>query len=97
MIKVRFHLLVHQVKHVLHVDKALLDDAVEGADVVEGGHELHEVGAEQDKVAHGKHSLLRDQIRTVDGQGDQGPVENDHLHHVQEGQGGVGLPLLDLS
>ena len=61
-IKARSHLLVHQVKHVFHVDKALLDDAVECANVVERGHELHEVGAQQDKVAHGEHSLLRDQI-----------------------------------
>ena len=36
------NLFTHQVKHVLHVDEALLDDPIEGADVVERRHQLKE-------------------------------------------------------
>ena len=40
------NLFTHQVKHVLHVDKALLDDPVEGANVVERRHQLKSSGEE---------------------------------------------------
>ena len=35
------HLLFHQGKHVLHVDEALLDHTVDGAQEVERGHQLN--------------------------------------------------------
>ena len=68
------NLFTHQVKHVLHVDKALLDDSVEGANVVERRHQLkglmeedlkckfgnlHEVGAQQYKVTDRQPLLSR--------------------------------------
>ena len=37
-----------------------------------------------------------DHVGTVEGEGEQGSVQHRRLHQVEGGEGGVGLPLLDL-
>ncbi|UYV70112.1 hypothetical protein LAZ67_7001835 [Cordylochernes scorpioides] len=82
---------------IFNSDKCLIEELtkyrpVVGAEVVEGGVELHEVGGKEHVVPHcevGRHDVVgTEQTASQDSQGD-----GDVLGGVEEAEAGLGLPL----
>merc|ERR1719234_667071 len=90
-----FHWLSHKVKHVLHVDKALLYHPVEGTQPVQRAHQLAEIGSKQDKVSNGQGSS-RYQPTAVESEAQKASVHGESLEDVEEDEAGRRLPLLRL-